>query len=94
MLVSIWVKSTYSGKIHQVGTDKHDSLEYIEGKVEYVNLQSYTGTFDGDYIFVEAPSDDNEYVDVTPDMLRLNQALIHRDLLKKMGLSENATVIS
>lgn len=95
MLMDIWVKDTHSGKIHQVGTDNHDSLELIDDKVEYVNLQSNGGTYGGDFIFVEAPSrKDDTYIDVTPDALRMNRALMHKDLLKAFGCDEDAIIIS
>lgn len=40
MLVNLWVKNTLSEEIHQIGTDPHDSLEFFEGNVHYVNMQS------------------------------------------------------
>ena len=83
MLMNIWVKDKSDGYIHQVGTDKHDSLELINGKVEYVNMQCMCGTLDGDYEFVEAP-DTDEYIGVTPKQLYLNRALMHKDLLTQL----------
>lgn len=83
MLVNLWVRDKSNGYVHQVGTDQHDSLELINGKVEYVNIQGMCGTFGGDYEFVEAPDPDG-YVSVTPKQLYLNRKLIHKDLLKTL----------
>ena len=82
MLMNIWVRDKESGVIHQVGTDVHDSLELLDGKVEYYNMQNGCGTLD-EYEFVEAP-DLDDYVRVTPDELRLNWEMIHEELLKTM----------
>lgn len=81
--MNLWVRSADTGIIHQVGTDTHDSLELFDGKVEYVNIQSMTGTLCGEYEFVEAPDVDG-YISVTPDDLRINRDLIHKELLKKL----------
>lgn len=62
--MNIWVRDKDGGKIHQVGTDIHDSLIFIDGKVEYCNLQNGGGTLGG-YEFVETP-DLDDYVVVTP----------------------------
>ena len=83
MLMNLWVRSTDDGFIHQVGTDRHDSIELFDGKAEYVNIQSMTGTYGGDYEFVEAP-DVDDYLVVTPDELRLNRDLIHKEWLAKL----------
>lgn len=84
MLANIWVKDKTDGQIHQVGTDTHDSLIFIDGKVEYYNMQNGEGTGDrGDYEFVEPP-DFDDYVVVTPDELRLNRELLHKALEKKL----------
>lgn len=80
MLMNIWVRDKSDGHIHQVGTDVHDSLELLDGKVEYYNMQNGDGTPYG-YEFVEAP-DLDDYVSVTPDELRLNREMIHEELLK------------
>lgn len=71
MLMNIWVRDTASGCVHQVGTDRHDSLVMIYGAVHYVNLQCMEGTLGGGYEFVEAP-DVDDYVSVTPDELMIN----------------------
>lgn len=81
MLVNIWVKYTFNGNIHQVGTDVHDSLELCDGAVHYVNMQCMEGTYGGAYEFVEAP-DIDDYVSVTPKQLMINRELIHKDILK------------
>lgn len=81
MLVNIWVKDTFNGNIHQVGTDVHDSLELFDGAVHYVNMQCMEGTLGGGYEFVEAP-DIDDYVSVTPEQLMLNRELIHKDIMK------------
>lgn len=90
MLMNIWVRDTASGRVHQVGTDPHDSLEMFFGVVHYVNMQCMEGTLGGGYEFVEAP-DVDDYVSVTPDELMINRELLHKDLqakLEKSGLFE------
>lgn len=81
MLVNIWVKDNYTGNVHQVGTDPHDSLDSLDGKVEYYNLQNGDGTPTG-YSFVPPPDgyDMDDYVSVTPDVLLMNRQLIHHDM--------------
>lgn len=81
MLVNIWVKDNCTGFVHQVGTDPHDSLDSLDGKVEYYNLQNGDGTPTG-YSFVPPPDgyDMDDYVSVTPDVLLMNRQLIHHDL--------------
>lgn len=81
MLMNIFVKDNSNGAIHQVGTDTHDSLELINGKIEFINIQSMAGTLDDDYSFVETP-DMDDYISVTPEQLYLNRQLIHKDLEK------------
>lgn len=81
--MNLWVRSADTGIVHQVGTDTHDSLELFDGNVEYVNIQSMTGTMSGEYEFVEAP-DADDYILVTPDELRMNRDFIYKDLLKKL----------
>lgn len=90
MLMNIWVRDTASGRVHQVGTDPHDSLEMFFGVVHYVNMQCMEGTLGGGYEFVEAP-DVDDYVSVTPDELMINRELLHKDFqakLEKSGLFE------
>jgi hypothetical protein len=99
MLVNIWVKDNCTGYVHQVGTDPHDSLECWNGVVQYVNLQCMEGTMGGGFSFVE-PTDLDDYVSVTPDVLLMNRQLIHHDLqewlkkhpeaIKKRGGKNNA----
>lgn len=79
MLMNLWVRDKSNGEVHQVGTDPHDSLDFINGRVHYHNLQNGCGTFD-EYEWVEAP-DMDDYVSVTPDQLYVNKELIHRDFL-------------
>lgn len=84
MLINLWVKDKCTGHIHQVGTDVHDSIEFMDGKVVYYNLKNGCGTGcnnpDG-YEFIPPP-DLDDYVSVTPKQLYLNRELIHKDLLK------------
>lgn len=80
MLINLWVRDKRCGRIHQVGTDVHDSVEFMDGQVVYVNMQSTASTFD-DYEWVDPPDVDG-YVCVTPDELYVNRELIHKDLLK------------
>lgn len=81
MLINIWVKDNCTGIVHQVGTDPHDSLDSLEGKVEYYNLQNGDGTPTG-YSFVPPPGgyDMDDYVIVTPEQLMLNRKMLHADL--------------
>ena len=83
MLVNIWVKDNCTGNVHQVGTYPHDSLECWNGVVQYVNLHCMEGTMGGGYSFVDPP-DIDDYVSVTPDELRMNKKLIHKDLLEHL----------
>lgn len=62
MLFNIWVKDKHTGDIHQVGSDVHDDLRLLNGRIEYYNLQNGDGTLnsgDGGYEFIEAPDPDN-----------------------------------
>ena len=81
MLINIWVKDNCTGIVHQVGTDPYDSLDSLDGKVEYYNLQNGDGTPTG-YSFVPPPDgyDMDDYVSVTPDVLLMNRQLIHHDM--------------
>lgn len=83
MLMNIWVKDNMTGHVHQVGTDPHDSLEFWDGVVEYVNQQCMEGTKDGAYSFVKTP-DVDDYVSVTPDVLRVNREYLHKDVLRML----------
>ncbi len=80
MLINLWVKDKVTNTVHQVGTDVHDSIEYLDGKAVYTNLQNSGTTLDY-YEFVEPP-DLDDYVSVTPDELYLNRELIHKDLFR------------
>ena len=84
MLINLWVKDKETGDIHQLGTDVHDSVEFLDGQVVYVNMQSCTGTLDGDYEWVEPP-DTDDYISVTPEQLFLNRQLIHQELMKVLA---------
>ena len=79
MLINLWVRDKATGNIHQVGTDVHDSVEYLCGEVVFVNMQSCASTLD-EYEWVEPP-DTDDYISVTPEQLRLNRELIHKDIL-------------
>ena len=79
MLINLWVKDKSNGHIHQVGTDVHDSIEYLCGQVVYTNMQSTASTLD-EYEFVEAP-DIDDYVSVTPEQLYINRELVHKDII-------------
>ena len=65
MLINLWVRDKRDGHIHQVGTDVHDSVEYLCGEVVYVNMQSTASTLD-EYEWVEPP-DVDDYVSVSPE---------------------------
>ncbi len=59
-----------------------NSVEYLGGEVVFVNMQSMASTLD-DYEWVEPP-DTDDYVVVTPNELKVNRELIHKDLMKKL----------
>ena len=49
----LWVKDNENGCVHEVGTDKHDSLWVgSDGIVRYYNMQNGEGTECGGYSFV------------------------------------------
>lgn len=79
MLINLWVKDKANGHIHQVGTDVHDSIIFLDGKPCYYNMQNGCGTLDV-YEWVEAP-DLDDYVSVTPELLYLNRELVHKDII-------------
>ena len=68
MLINLWVRDKSNGHIHQVGTDVHDSIEFLDGHVHYVNLQNGCGTLD-EYEWVE-PSKLDAYISVIPEERR------------------------
>ena len=82
MLINLWVKDKTSGIIHQVGTDPHDAVEFLDNQVIYYNLQNSGSTLDF-YEWVETPNLD-DYVSVTPKQLYLNRELVHKDILKML----------
>ena len=44
-MVKLYVKDNTTGKIHEYGTNPHDSLVLKEdGSIHYLNLQTCTGT--------------------------------------------------
>lgn len=73
MLINLWVRDKSDGTIHQVGTDVHDSLVFIDGKAEYENMQNCCGTaYDEEYGYeFIVPPDLDDYISVTPDELYL-----------------------
>ena len=80
MLINLWVRDKGNGTVHQVGTDVHDSIIFLDGQPCYYNLQNGCGTPE-EYEWVEPPELD-DYVAVTQEQLYLNQKMIHEDLLK------------
>lgn len=79
MLINLWVKDKSNGHIHQVGTDVHDSIIFLDGQPCYHNMQNGCGTLD-EYEWVEAP-DIDDYISVTPEQLYLNRELVHKDII-------------
>lgn len=91
MLINLWVKDKRDGHIHQVGTDVHDSIVFLGGEPRYYNMQNGDGTGEGDeygYEWVEPP-DIDDYVSVTPEELRINRELIHKDVIKMIKERQN-----
>ncbi len=86
MLINLWVKEKRSGRIHQVGTEIHDAVIFLDGQVIYENLQSTASTLD-DYEWVDPP-DIDDYISVTPEQLYLNREMVHKDLLEKLKRSD------
>lgn len=89
MLINLWVKDKRMNTVHQVGTDVHDSIEYLDGTVVYMNMQNGCGTPD-EYEFVESP-DLDDYVSVTQEELYLNRELIHKGLMHPCCESQNVS---
>lgn len=85
MLINVWVKDKQSGEIHQVGTDVHDSLNTMDGKIVYFNLQNGDGSgFDDSGYEIVNPPDMDAYIAVTQEQLYLNKELVHKDLMKRL----------
>lgn len=73
-MVRLFVKDNLSGRIHEYGTNQHDSLVLQDnGSLHYYNLQNGCGTMfpDGGYSFVledgSDPRNDTEgesYIDI------------------------------
>ena len=53
-MIRLWVKDMYSGSVHEVGTNRHDSLVVWDGRLEYENLQNGDGTCGDGYRFCNA----------------------------------------
>lgn len=87
MLMNLWVRCLINGKIHQIGTQEYDSLEFMDGRVEYINLRTNGGTHDGDYIFVDPPSHYLDLYIASRDMLSMSTP-IHLVINKKLKPSE------
>lgn len=49
--MKIYVKDTHTGSVHEVGSNKHDSLIIENGALYYRNLQNGEGTRCGGYVF-------------------------------------------
>ena len=66
-VIRLWVKDMTNGHVHEVGTDRHDSLLIRGGKVEYQNLQNGDGTPYG-YKFCNAAGETELYLTDSPDV--------------------------
>lgn len=53
-LIDIYVRDKSTGEIHRVGDNRHDSLDVVNGKVLYYNLQNGCGTPYLEYEFVNS----------------------------------------
>lgn len=85
MVVDLWVRDNCTGDVHQIGTNRHDSIELFEddhGRLtaEYVNMQNGSGTFRGGYSFIPRPDIDTGYMCLTPEEMYLNEAYIDERL--------------
>lgn len=86
MLINLWVRDNFTGEVHQVGTDQHDSIDFMDGQAHYYNMQNGCGTLDngeGGYTFIEAPDIDG-YISITPEELYLNEAYVDERLYRFM----------
>ena len=84
MLINLWVRNNFTGEVHQVGTNRHDSIEFIDGQPQYYNMQNGCGTLrhdDGGYSWVEPPDMDG-YISITPEEMMLNEAYIDERLYR------------
>ena len=52
-IMKIYVKDISSNVVHEVGSDRHDSLMLIDGGLFYYNLHNGEGTYDGGYKFCD-----------------------------------------
>lgn len=66
-VIRLWVKDMTNGRVHEVGTDRHDSLLIWGGRLEYQNLQNGDGTGDG-YRFCNAAGETELYPTDSPDI--------------------------
>lgn len=53
-LIDIYVRDKSTGEIHRIGDNRHDSLDVVNGKVIYYNLQNGCGTPYLEYEFVNS----------------------------------------
>ena len=51
--MKIYVKDMASNVIHEVGSDRHDSIMLIDGGLFYYNLHNGEGTYGGGYKFCD-----------------------------------------
>ncbi len=82
MLINLWVRDKSNGQIHQVGTDVHDSIEFICGQVHYYNLQNGCGTLD-EYEWVVTP-DIDDYVSLHPTNHSSDDLISRKALLEQI----------
>ena len=64
-MIKLFVKDKLLGGVHEVGTNRHDSLILNDGFIQYYNLQNGEGSGDcGDYEFVneDGSAIDDEYM--------------------------------
>ena len=64
--MKIYVKDMASNVVHEVGSDRHDSLMLIDGGLYYYNLQCGEGTYGSGYKFCDENGNtdyDNEELD-------------------------------
>ena len=52
-IMKIYVKDMDSNVVHEVGSDRHDSLMIIDGGLFYYNLHNGEGTYGGGYKFCD-----------------------------------------
>ena len=52
-IMKLYVKDMASNVIHEIGSDRHDSLMLIDGGLFYYNLHNGEGTYGGGYKFCD-----------------------------------------